>query len=86
MLQSQSDKIVLLPALSTELKNGSVKGIRARGGFELEIDWKDEKLLSLKIISKLGNACYLIYGDKTIDLETVAGKTYAFDGDLNLIK
>ncbi len=76
--------IDLLPAMPDVWKEGFIKGIRVRGGFELEMAWKNNKLTRLKIISKSGNTCRLIYGDRTFDVQTKKGKAYTFDGSLNL--
>ncbi|AYN00083.1 glycosyl hydrolase family 95 catalytic domain-containing protein [Chryseobacterium sp. 3008163] len=54
LLQSYDGYIYLLPALPDALSNGSVKGLKARGGFEIDMDWKNSKLTKLVVKSALG--------------------------------
>lgn len=59
LLQSHSDDIFILPALPDKLNAGSVKGLRARGGFILDFDWENGKLKKLTVQSTLGGNCRL---------------------------
>ena len=60
LLQSHSSEIAFLPAAPQEWESGSVKGMCARGGFELSFAWKDGKITSAEIISKCGNTCVIV--------------------------
>ncbi len=57
LLQSHEGMISLLPALPTQWKTGYVKGIKARGNFRVDIEWKDGKLATSKIYSGSGGIC-----------------------------
>ena len=49
LLQSHEDGIVLLPALPTAWKEGSVRGLRARGGYVVDFDWSDGRITSYTV-------------------------------------
>ena len=81
-LESRVQCLELLPALPKVWANGSVKGLRARGGFEVDLNWQDGKLTRARVLSLLGNPCRLRLDDKVIELKTRQGKAYAFNGQL----
>ncbi|WDF63286.1 glycoside hydrolase family 95 protein [Flavobacterium sp. KACC 22763] len=64
LVQSDENEIRLLPALPDAWAEGSVSGICARGGFEIEMNWSDRKIQRVIISSKNGGKTTLIYGDK----------------------
>jgi len=74
----------LLPALPSAWANGHIKGLCARGGFEVDIYWKDGNLVKAVILSKAGSRCKIVYKDKSLELETEKGKSYSMDGSLRV--
>ena len=57
LVQSHEGYIHLLPALPVEWASGSFTGVRARGGFELDLSWEDGTVSSLEVLSKAGAVC-----------------------------
>lgn len=60
LVQSHLNSIQLLPALPDAWKDGHVKGLIARGNFEIEMWWKDGKLTKAIILSKKGGFCNIV--------------------------
>jgi alpha-L-fucosidase 2 len=75
LMQSHIGEIELLPALPSAWPNGSVQGLRARGGFEIDIDWKNGALDHATIHSISGTFCRVRYRDKLIPVELRRGAT-----------
>jgi len=83
LLQSQGGELQLLPALPSAWPTGSVTGLRARGGFEVDLAWAAGKLTHATIRSVTGTATTVRSGAKTIVLNLKPGESRTFGPDLN---
>jgi alpha-L-fucosidase 2 len=70
--------IDLLPALPKDWSDGAVKGLRARGGFTVDLTWKAGLLVSARVTSDRGAPCRIVYGEKSATPSIAAGKSYTF--------
>jgi alpha-L-fucosidase 2 len=75
VLQSQFGELDLLPSLPSAWESGSLKGIRARGGFTVDIYWKDGKLVKATVNADKTGKCKLRYNGKTKEVTIKKGKT-----------
>jgi alpha-L-fucosidase 2 len=73
LLQSQGEAIHLLPALPSAWPEGSVRGLCARGGFEVEMRWRSGALVSAAISGPVGASCAVHYREKTIPVRVESG-------------
>ncbi|MEO0016863.1 MAG: hypothetical protein RLZZ522_146, partial [Verrucomicrobiota bacterium] len=76
LVQSHTGAIHLLPALPKAWPTGKVSGLCARGGFEVDMSWRDGRLTQAVIHSKSGLACKVVCGDKTWEFNTTVGTKY----------
>jgi len=86
LVQSNNGAIELLPALPTAFSGGQVKGLCARGGFVLNMQWANGQLQQVFITSKAGKECMVKYAGKETRFATQKGKTYTLDNQLQLVK
>jgi len=78
VLAGRAGFLHLLPALPSAIPTGSVTGLCARGGFVVDIDWKDGKLQEARIHSKLGLPLTVRYDGKEQPVKIGAGETFTF--------
>ena len=76
LLQSHAGELEFLPALPSAWPDGSVAGLRARGGFVVDIRWKKGRLDSATMRASHDVSTKLRYGDVTMDRTFKAGETY----------
>ena len=82
LIQSHAGEVELLPALPAAVPDGKVTGLRARGGFEVDIEWRDGTLLRARVKSLQGRPLYIRYKDATVSLASTLGEVYEFGRDL----
>ena len=82
LLQSHAAEISLLPALPPSWTEGLVTGLRARGGCEVSLRWRDRKLVSSEIRNPRGGTFTLRYGAKTASVTLKPGETLHLNPDL----
>jgi len=85
LIQSHAQIVEILPALPSIWKSGEIKGLKARGGFEIDMQWENGILVQFSLTSLSGNRCNLKYGTNEVSVETVKGEKYTFNKDLKTI-
>ena len=78
LLQSHNEQLHLLPALPKAWPSGCVTGLRARGGYEVDIHWKDGKLERALITSSLGGSVRIRYSNETQTVHMARGQKYCY--------
>ena len=76
LMQSHMGFIHLLPALPDAWEEGSVKGLCAKGGFEVDITWAQGKLVEAIVTSHSGERCEMLYVEKELSFKTKKGASY----------
>ena len=80
LMQSRVGEIELLPALPKAWPTGSVKGLRARGGFEVDVNWQDGRLVAATVRSLNTGSTQFRYGSVTRDVKLAKGETARWNG------
>jgi len=79
LVQSTDNEIHLLPALPDAWETGSVKGICARGGFEVSMEWNNKVVKKLSVYAKKTGMTTLFYGNEKKEINLKKGQTISLN-------
>lgn len=82
LLQSHAGEVELLPALPKEWPEGTFRGLRARGGYTVDVEWKNGQLTSARIKADHGGPFQVRAGSQVVTLQAKAGQTLRLDAQL----
>ena len=82
LLQSHSGIIRLLPAVAPSWRSGNVKGLCARGGVVVDIQWEHAHLTKVKLTARHSGSYHIVYGKTEVCLELKAGESVQLDSSL----
>jgi alpha-L-fucosidase 2 len=85
LLQSHAGYVELLPALPPAWKSGSVTGLMARGGFQVDMEWEEGVLSKATVLSTLGNPLTLKLGESELKMEMDKEEEVSLDGMLMIL-
>ena len=85
LLQSHDGEIHLLPAVAESWTSGEARGLRARGGFEVDQRWANGRLTEAVIHSLRGETCTVRHGEHTVTFSTKPGHRYRLNGELKRV-
>ncbi|MGC4232906.1 MAG: glycoside hydrolase family 95 protein [Niabella sp.] len=86
LLQSQNGILEVFPALPKKFSDGKIKGLCARGGFEVDMEWSKGVLNILTVSSKAGGVCKIKYGGKDAEIIVPARGSVVLNSDLSVRK
>ena len=74
LLQAHEGFLRVLPARKANWQNGNIKGIKARGNIEVDIEWMDGKLIKLGLLSAATKTTKIKYGSEEVEIELPKNK------------
>ncbi|MGH3054860.1 MAG: glycosyl hydrolase family 95 catalytic domain-containing protein, partial [Gaiellaceae bacterium] len=86
LLQSHGGEIHFLPAIPEAWSEGSVKGLKARGGFSVDLEWKGGKIMAAAIASSLSGRCRVRSLTKISQITSAAGTVHFGRPETNVIE
>ena len=75
-LQCENDEIKILPALPSEMKNGYIKGLLAKGNVTVDIEWKNNKLSRLKLVTPIKQTAIIVIEGEAREIELLPNEEY----------
>jgi alpha-L-fucosidase 2 len=81
-VQSHAGEVSLLPALPAGWNEGSVSGLRARGGYDVSMQWGNGKLQAASLHNRKGGAVKVRYGQKTATVTLEPGLVAHLNAEL----
>jgi len=85
-LRGNTFEVHLLPSLPATLANGSAKGLRARGGFTVDLSWENGSLKEAWIVAEKGGKLTLRLGNKKVKIRTRIGEKWLVKSDLKPVR
>lgn len=82
LVQSHTGEIRLLPALPAAWPSGSVRGLRVRGGAEIDLEWYGGTLRAVSLHAHVDGTFHLTYEDERSTIQLTAGEQVRLDGEL----
>ena len=79
LVQSNENRVILLPALPDKWADGSVSGLCVVGGAEVSLEWKDHRLLRFSIAAKQDWCNLVRYGDWSVEISVKEGEQFTKD-------
>jgi hypothetical protein len=86
LAQDNGDGMYTNPPLYADYPDADIiRGLRARGGYVVDVAWKDGKLARAVLHSELGNPCEIGFGDKLEKMTIPAGQDVVLGPDLQRV-